>query len=390
MKHTSFIVFTSILGIIDITSLSTPLVGQELPPDGSVVVSPRNTNDTCLDQADDGIDDSNRIQSAILNARSTVFFKAGCYRLKHSLVLRSGLTYMGESDFDFGSVLKQTARDQKSGLGLPIFTVDGTVFSVTIIGLTFFGTTGVDARGIVASDPSSVLVSSTLRDNFFLAELSDCIDTPMVSTRVERNEFGLNGSLSPKHRHIHSTLYTGLRPLPTAGDNWIVGNLFRCAPGALQQSCAMNSLSNAGVNESIYFESGGPLHIIGNDFENNDSKTTLRVHSTSQVIIHGNWFEANSGVSQITFLNVGNVQLEDNFYSMRACQGNCFLFDFDQGNSPTGITRVFMGYETGLAFDSTELATKTGLSLLTITGPLCLNKYAGTQPHLDCHIYGPQ
>jgi hypothetical protein len=94
----------------------------------------------------------------------------------------------------YGSVLNQTGKPAPGKPGLPIFSVEGAVSSVTIIRLTFYADPALRVRGIAATaDSNSLLRNSTLRENNFLLDLEECIDTPMVATRSERNEFGQNG-----------------------------------------------------------------------------------------------------------------------------------------------------------------------------------------------------
>jgi hypothetical protein len=244
-----------------------------------------------------------------------------------------------------------------------------------------------------------VLTSSTIRENYFLTDLEDCVDTPMVSTRIERNQFGQNGaSAGVAHRHIRS-----LRPdrVPaTTDDNWILGNVFR------QACCATGSADNS--SQSVFFESVVPLHIIGNNFETNDVETTIRTRGTAAVDIQGNWFEGNHGHAQMTFGkgNSSGIRLENNWYSMygwqrnpdgtyakvpcnRALrQGNCFLFEFESDSGASAGSRVFIGYDAGRNFSSgADLTTDAAAPFLTITGPLCIPAYSGTQGRgyvLDC------
>src|SRR5690242_18265002 len=95
-----------------------------------------------------GGDDTARIQHAIDQSTGAVVFKAGLYKLSGPLHLKGSRTYIGEGSWDprYGSVLRQQAS------GAPIFSVDGQVFSVTIIGLTFDGAPGTDAKGIGAGN----------------------------------------------------------------------------------------------------------------------------------------------------------------------------------------------------------------------------------------------
>jgi hypothetical protein len=344
-------------------------------------------------------DDTDRLQYAINTAQSGVFFKAGMYTLTRPLRLRSGLTYAGEGGFwtPYGSVLKQVGTPNPVAPGNAIFSVEGTVSNVTIIRLTFYADPALKARGIAAADSTSLLRNSTLRDNYFLTDLAECIDTPMVATRIERNEFGQNGgSFGPRHRHIHS-VNPGLVPYPS--DNWVVGNVFRWA-------CCETAPGPGQSTESVYFESSVPLHITGNNFETNDTDTALRIHGTSQVFIEGNWFEGNHGLAQMTFRGPATyvARLENNWYSLYGWQkkpdgkyaridcdpkaglGNCYIFRTEPGQGGGGLPLVYMGYEVGQNFTSTTEITANP-SFLAVTGPLCFRTYRGTQAGLhllDC------
>jgi hypothetical protein len=327
-----------------------------------------------------GGDDTSRIQQAIDKSGSSgaVRFEAGIYKLSGPLHLRANRTYIGEGSWDsrYGSVLFQQAS------GAPIFVVDGLVGSVTITGLTFDGAIGANAKGIAGGSRDALLANSTLRDNYFLTGLAEGIDTPMQSTRIERNQFGLNGDPNnrlAKRRHIHSAsppLLSTADPGVDSNANWIVGNHFSSAIGS----------------ESVLFDQGVQLHIVGNRFEGNEADTTLRIRGMFQVLIEGNWFERNHGEAQMMFSNAttaarGNyiVRLENNYYNMQgfgapnvckgsASEGNCFVFEFEPGRSTA--THVFMGYDTGAYFSPTADLTANEL---TITAPLCLQNYQGNQ-----------
>jgi hypothetical protein len=167
-----------------------------------------------------------------------------------------------------GKIFLHRLRQRSQLLGAPVFAVDGMITSVTISALTFDSSPGAAARGIAGSTPRAVLADSMVRDSYFLAGLSECIDVVMQATRIEHNSFGLNGALGQTHRHIHS-VSAGVAF--ETNDNWIVGNHFSSARGG----------------ESVFFENGGKLHIFGNDFQGNAADTTLRIYGMFQVVIDG-------------------------------------------------------------------------------------------------------
>ena len=382
-KTTSIVrcLLTAIIGassiLPQIATAQTPAAAYAAEAD-SVTISPGS-----------GGDDTVRIQQAIDHSHGAVRFSAGLYKLNGPIHLRGSRTYIGEGSWDprYGSVLMQQASDA------PIFSVEGQISSVTIIGLTFDGAPGADAKGIAAGNSNALLAASTVRDSYFLTGLAECIDVPMILTRIERNQFGANGgSISPKHRHIHS-VYPDAEGQTNA--NWIVGNLFRSAQGS----------------ESVLFESGVQLHIIGNDFESNDADTTLRIHGMFQVVVDGNYFEGNKGDALMHFANSrhsqsgsGNyiVRLQNNYYNMQRCGDvgctsiyNNLVFKLD-GNSSGGrpsVTAVYMGYETGTHFTHTDsttadltdpalaaLCSGSGRGIyLSITGPFYIPDYKGSE-----------
>jgi len=262
--------------------------------------------------------------------------------------------------------------------GAPVFQIgcrssdsackEDTVDSVTITGLTFDGLPGVGAKGIAAAPNSKGLLdNSTLRDNHFTTQLTECIDTPMVSTRIERNHFGLHGADNPPvtRRHIRSVY---LSQVVGTNANWVVGNQFSSAKGT----------------ESVLFERGVQLHMIGNQFEGNEAATTVRIRGMFQVIIDGNYFERNSGAAQMTFDNtltsdgaMGNyiVRLENNFYNLQG-SGNAYIV------TASGATQFYQGYEAGTEFPATAQLIPADLfaaCYLKITGPFRLNGYMGSQ-----------
>jgi hypothetical protein len=309
-------------------------------------------------------DDTARIQKAIDSSTGEIFFEAGTYQLTRPLRLKSARSYRGEGSWDsrYGSVLIQQTP------GEAVFTFDGTLDSVTISGLTFGG---ARAKGIAAASPTGLLANSTIRGNYFYTDLSDCIDAPMVLTRIERNQFGLHGTnIYEKHQHIHS-VYFG--DVVGTNANWVVGNQFSSARGG----------------QALLFEQGAQLHIVGNQFEGNQADATLRINGMFQVVIEGNYFERNAGAAQMEFANglnnqLGNwiVRLENNFYNMQGNgTPNKYIF------LASGATAVYMGYEAGTAFSPCAELTSCELfnaGYLKLTGPFRFNGYLGTQTSGKC------
>lgn len=307
-------------------------------------------------------DDTARIQKLIDSSTGEIVFDAGTFLLTRPLRLKSARSYRGERSWDmrYGSVLMQQTP------GEAIFVLDDVVDSVVITGLTFAGRYGAPVKGIVAANPKGLLANSTLRDNHFYTELTECINTPMVLTRLERNQFGLHGNaIHEKHQHIRS-VYPG--DIVGANANWLVGNQFSSARGG----------------ESVLFEQGAQLHITGNQFEGNEASTTLRINGMFQVVIEGNYFERNAGLAVMEFANglnnqLGNwiVRLENNFYNM-AGNGTPTKFIF----LASGATAVYLGYEAGTAFAPDAELTSAELfnaCYLRVRGPFRFNGYLGAQ-----------
>ena len=388
MRDSLAFIFRATVGIlVGLVLLPIPVPAHPSVPDGSVIISPRTPPTLSGCATASAPDDSTRIQQAIDAARGTVFFKAGCYYLKHSLRLRSGLTYMGESSFFsfYGSTLVQTALpDPSTGAGVPIFSVDGAVQSITLVGLTFDAISSAKAIAIGAMGASAILQNSTIRGNYFLTELAECIATPMISTRIEHNEFGVNGLPNTQHhRHIYSA-YSG--PLPAGADNWIVGNAFRSA-------CCVAGPGGGPGSESVFFDSRAQLHITANNFEDNDADTTLDIRGAPQLSVEGNWFENNHGQAQMTLGTQGiSAYVEDNRYVMDgynsdAC--NLFVLDLEQLPSVSGVagnlapTHVSMGFELGggnCATNAKLVPDKVFAGCqLTITGPFYVQGFGGAQ-----------
>ncbi|MFL6450878.1 MAG: hypothetical protein ACJ746_24835 [Bryobacteraceae bacterium] len=106
------------------------------------------------------------------------------------------------------------------------------------------GPTGPRIRNC-GRNSTALRANSTVRDSYFLTPLAECIDVPTVLTRIERNQFGINGGpIGSKHRHIHS-LYPDSEGLSNA--NWVVGNLFRSAQGSA------SVLFESGVQSAFFF-----------------------------------------------------------------------------------------------------------------------------------------
>jgi hypothetical protein len=56
----------------------------------------------------------------------------------------------------------------------------------------------------------------------------------------------------------------------------------------------------------VQFDAHGALYVTGNDFESSRSDTVLRVTATAGVVVQGNWFEANTGRTQMLFPKTGS------------------------------------------------------------------------------------
>ena len=334
-----------------------------------------------------GVDDTEQIRLALRTSTGTVRFESGKYQLSGPLPLQSGRTYRGAGSWHskYGSTLIQCTSNQ------PVFVINGHVDNVTIAGLTFDGSVKENSpdphpQGIsgikAASGPNTVLANSVVRDNHFFLGLEEGIETPMVFTRIENNNFGRG---DPEHAPVRRR---NIHAMPTAGgnnNNWVSGNALVYA---------------AGGAEAVLFEGGAQLHIVGNVIQTNNTETVLRISGMSDVIIQGNWFEQNGGAAQMIFengskqLGNGRVRLEDNIYildvlSEKKCvekhyvldvsYENCFVFltSADLQVSPSGSAppkrpspQVYMGYEAGY-----------------VNGPLVTGPASFEECHL--HIVGP-
>jgi hypothetical protein len=296
-----------------------------------------------------------------------------------------------------GTVLVQTApRDPKTGLGTPVFSVDEALtFSVTITGFIFDSAPGMDARGIAAGNPATLLALSTIRNNSFRTGLSECVDVPMILTWIVDNEFGVQGPwIATNHRHIRS-VYPADAPGPEeqTNANWVIKNDF----------------TNARGSESVLFEAGLQLHLVANKFKDNDADKTLQINGMLQVVLRRNRFDGNRGDYIMHFANSrhsglpdrnGNylVRSEDNYYDMQRCDGcpayNKYIFhiDMNMDNGYLSRTHVYMGNESGKHFLHTD-GTRSDLTdpavaaacngsagiYLSITGPFSFQDYTGTQ-----------
>ncbi len=332
---------------------ATPGIAQErISRLASVTIKPSGGNQ----------DDTIRIQKLIDSSTGEIVFEAGTFLLTRPLHLKSARSYRGERSWDarYGSILLQQTP------GEAIFVIDDILDSVTITGLTFAGRNGAPVKGIIATSAKGLLANSTLRDNHFYTELTECINAPMVLTRLERNQFGLHGNaIHEKHQHVRS-VYSG--DVVGTNANWLIGNQFSSARGG----------------ESVLFEQGAQLHITGNQFEGNEAATTVRINGMFQVVIEGNYFERNAGLAMMEFANgldnqLGNwiVRLENNFYNMA---GNStptkFIF------LASGATAVYMCFEAGTAFAPDAELTSAELfnaCYLRVRGPFRLNGYLGIQ-----------
>jgi hypothetical protein len=274
--------------------------------------------------------------------------------------------------------------------GQPIFTFDQDLDSVTISGLTFDGPEVKGGAKGIANDSGNWLINSTIRDNYFSTHLSEGIYTPMQSTRIERNHFGTAGDVPTwPYRHIYSVPL--FPPRGATNQNWIVYNQFFHAFGP----------------ESIRFEQGAQLHIVGNQFEKGHSSTALQIDGLYHVVIEGNYFElcskdnnnvdchtpgapSDAGQFVMKFSNTPDNQsanyiahLENNHYNMDNSIDN-FIF------SVVGATTVYMSYETGTSFLHTNRTTRGDLTdqytfsrvnpcVLLIRRPLWFGDYAYTK-----------
>jgi hypothetical protein len=317
------------------------------------------------------------IQQIISQSSGAVYFRPGIYILTDPIVLIQNRKYIGPGSADprYGAVLVQTHP------GAPVFALPGAAPSgifggITITGLAFDGAPGVKARGIAAMDlvpcgytlqpGCTVLASSTISDNYFLTGLAEGIDTPVEITVIEGNQFGVASvinvpSVGGNRRHIHC-VYPDL-----------VENGLHLGEGATTQvRIENNSFTNAKGSESVFIESGTQLHIVGNQFQDNDTDTTLQINGMNLVVIDGNRFDGNRGEylmhfarsrhtgqlpvpgdcgSQVCIAFNGNyiVRLQNNYYDM---EGNNFIFTIDPNSDDLmrSANHVYIGNESGTHF----------------------------------------
>jgi hypothetical protein len=215
-----------------------------------------------------------------------VVLDPGTYKIDQTLVLPSGLVF-------------------RSGGATLLGTQPGAIVSVTdggtIEGLQFQGA----VRGVTGISGS--LVRTRIRDCDFWTSLSYGVDTHGLLSRITDCRFGLAGDVPQAFQPIR------IRSGDGSTNAWEIDH------------CAFY---NAAGDCAVEVGDGYQLDFHHNNVERNRSRVAIKLAGLFTANIHDNWFENNSGESQVELLHdatnqIGNyvVDSHNNFWNLNG-KGN--------------------------------------------------------------------
>lgn len=216
-------------------------------------------------------DDSPYIQKAIYSSRSfktLVKLTAANYYVKNTIVLTSYIRIEGN--------LKRETTIY--GVGVDIFTWNADIVEDVNISNIYFRGDNICA---FISNKKNYLSTSFIRDCTFGAELKCGIFGSLILSSIERCTFGYFGTPGTNSTHI---CFTGDAGNSACNANTVSKCKFYSATG--EYSCK--------------FSGGYSLHIDGCNFEgNNCTMAPVVVSGVFPVEFSHNWFEANTGFSEV-------------------------------------------------------------------------------------------
>jgi hypothetical protein len=283
----------------------------------------------------DGVtNDTAAIQAAIDSGAGCVFFPKGTYKITSQLQLRSYLRLQGEH-MSHSVLLATNANTILYGGTSPA----SVIYDVEIAHLGFRAQ-GSGCKGIgIDANFDSIWATWYIHDCDFYAELEECIQGCIIYCRIERNQFGFNGTpAANKHRQI--LFKNGVAAGEPININVISHNKFKRATGA-----------GSGTG-AVMIEDGFVLEMIGNSFEQ-ATCVPLYLKGIFNFALNHSWFEANTGthlvdISKIStgtqnFSNVSEVN--QNWFSFSSNNQSIFYLEdrFAQIGEFTGNGGNFLG-----------------------------------------------
>jgi hypothetical protein len=251
-------------------------------------------------------DDTAAIQAAIDSGAGCVFFPKGIYKVTSQIQLRSGLRLQGEHMSH--SVLLAT----NSNTILYGGTSPASVIYDVEIGHLGFRAQGSGCKGIgIDANFDSIWATWYIHDCDFYGELEECIEGCIIYCRIERNQFGFNGTpAANKHRQIY--VKNGAAAGEPININVISHNKFKRATGA-----------GAGTG-AVMIEDGFVLEMVGNSFEQ-ATCVPLYLKGIYNFALNHSWFEANTGTHLIDISKVATGS--QNFSRVSEVNQNWFSFN---------------------------------------------------------------
>jgi hypothetical protein len=254
-------------------------------------------------------DDTAAIQAAIESGAACVFFPKGTYKVTSPIQLRSYMRLQGEH-MAHSFLLATNSNAILYGGTSPA----SVIYDVEISHLGFKAS-GSGCKGIsIDSNFDSIWATWYIHDCDFYAELEECIEGCIIYCRIERNQFGFNGTpAANKHRQIY--FKNGVAAGEPININAINNNKFKRATG-----------KGAGTG-AVMIEDGFVLQMIGNSFEQ-ATCVPLYLKGIWNFALNHSWFEANTSTHLI---DISRVTTGTQNY-VRSAQVNQNWFSFNSNN----------------------------------------------------------
>ena len=251
-------------------------------------------------------DDTAAIQSAIDSGAACVLIPKGIYKVTSQIQLRSYLQIQGEHMLH--SILLATNANTIFYGG----TSPASVIYDVEIGHLGFRAQGSGCKGIgIDANFDSIWATWYIHDCDFWGELEECIQGCIIYCRIERNQFGFNGTpAANKHRQLY--FKNGVASGEPLNVNVISQNKFIRATGA-----------GAGTG-AVMLEDGFVLEMDGNAFEQ-ATCVPLYLRGIYNFQLTNNWFEANQSTHLIDLSKV--LTGSQNFTRVSKINNNWFSFN---------------------------------------------------------------
>ena len=304
-------------------------------------------------KGDGSNDDTSAIQAAITSLTSTggtVWFPVGNYKITSPINWLPRVNLTGAGGHVASRIFGTHAGNLFQYVDIDFCIVEKLAFDGS--GCTAFKQTG-----------SSYTQNITWRDCHFYSALSECIYGNLIFGKIFDNTFGYYGTVGAAHRHIvslgSSTNATNL--------NIIRGNRFYNAKG----------------NESVLFNSGESLEILGNNFESNTA-LPIRLAGVFNVKVNDNWFEANTVTANEIEINVGThiIDSTPTEISRNTFVPSASITNVIQVNN--AITKVYFDLNTGdltgktISNNPSKVFSQIGNSFTGLVVPGFLTQETGT------------